>query len=65
MSSTYLQLPDGSAILTEVLPDGSLRKIRLPSPFVVDRGPGRNTAEDEAAIRAAEDRITELDRRER
>lgn len=64
MNATYRSLPDGSGIITETLDDGTVREIRLPPPFVVDRGPGRNSREDEAAIRAHEGHITELDRRD-
>lgn len=60
--SEYVPQADGSGIITETFADGSQRVVRLPSPWVVDRGPYRNTAEDEAAIRAREDRITRLDR---
>lgn len=60
--SEYVPQADGSGIITETFADGSQRIVRLPSPFVVDRGPRWNSAEDEAAIREAEDRITRLDR---
>lgn len=65
MTSTYRELPDGSAILTETLPDGTVREVRLPSPFVVDLGPRWSTTEDADAIRRREDRITKLDRSDR
>lgn len=65
MTSTYRELPDGSAILTEMLPDGTVREVRLPPPFVVDLGPRWTTREDSEAIQRYEDRITELDRSER
>jgi hypothetical protein len=35
------------------------------SPWVVDRGPLMNTRRDEAAIQAAENRVTELDQTDR
>jgi hypothetical protein len=60
--SEYTPQADGSGIITETFEDGSHRIVRLPPPFVVDGGPRWNTDEDEAAIRAAEDRITRLDR---
>lgn len=49
--SEYTPQPDGSGIVTETFDDGSQRVVRLPPPFVVDRGPLWNTTEDEDAIR--------------
>lgn len=62
MTSTYRELPDGSGVITETLPDGSTREIRLPPPFLVDCGPRWNSPADEEEIRRREDRITALDR---
>jgi hypothetical protein len=44
---------------------GKVLDDELPSPWIVDVGPGGNTRRDERAIRAENQRIFELDQNER